>query len=151
MTEMDSGDTVHGTCVAIDGAGVLLRGAPGAGKSDLALRLIEEGAKLVADDRVRLRRHGGRVMASAPETITGLLEVTGVGLARIAPARFAPETPLALLCDLGGVAERLPAPEFESVLGVRLPRLRLDPFAPSAGAKVRLAAGRGPGSIMTIP
>ncbi|HEX7199151.1 MAG TPA: serine/threonine protein kinase, partial [Dongiaceae bacterium] len=41
---------IHASCVALSGAAVLLRGPPGAGKSDLALRLVDEGGKLVADD-----------------------------------------------------------------------------------------------------
>lgn len=152
MAEDVAGDTVHGTCVAIGGAGVLIRGAPGAGKSDLALRLVEDGAKLVSDDRVRLRRDGDRVLASAPEAIAGLLEVNGVGLVRIEGSRRAGETPLALVCDLAkGTAERLPRPMSETVLGIPVPRLALDPFEVSAPAKLRLAAGRGPGSIMNVP
>src|SRR3546814_10156556 len=46
--------TVHATTVALDGTGVLLRGPAGSGKSDLALRLIDQGARLVADDRTAL-------------------------------------------------------------------------------------------------
>ena len=58
--------SIHGTCVAIGGAGALLLGPSGSGKSDLALRLIDQGAELVADDRVELRVAGAQVLASAP-------------------------------------------------------------------------------------
>ena len=57
---------VHATCVALDGAGVLLRGPSGSGKSDLALRLIDGGARLVADDQVALSAEAGRLVARAP-------------------------------------------------------------------------------------
>ena len=73
---------VHGTCIAIDGAGVLLRGPSGCGKSDLALRLIDGGAVLVADDRVSLEARAGDLVASAPDALAGLLEVRGVGIER---------------------------------------------------------------------
>ncbi len=77
---------VHATAVAIEGEAVLLRGPSGSGKSDLALRLIDGGAQLVADDQTLLRRAGGRVLASAPPAIAGLLEVRGVGVVRVEAA-----------------------------------------------------------------
>ena len=45
---------MHATAVELYGYPILLRGEPGSGKSDLALRLIHEGAKLISDDRVKL-------------------------------------------------------------------------------------------------
>ncbi|MDX1484613.1 MAG: HPr kinase/phosphatase C-terminal domain-containing protein [Alphaproteobacteria bacterium] len=145
--------TVHGTCIAIAEAGVLIRGASGAGKSDLALRMIDEGARLVADDQVRLRLGEGHLIASAPDTIKGLLEVSGVGLARLGPQHIVESAVLRLVVDLAPVAEidRLPAPRTETLLGTRIPLLGLDPFETSAAAKLRLAAGRGPGAIMRVP
>ncbi|MFZ9450406.1 MAG: HPr kinase/phosphorylase [Alphaproteobacteria bacterium] len=74
---------VHATCVAIDGAGILLRGPSGAGKSDLALRLVDGGAALVADDRVDLRRRGTCLVASPPAPLRGLVEARGVGILRV--------------------------------------------------------------------
>src|SRR5262249_17365812 len=69
---------VHATCVALrigrSWQGVLLRGPSGAGKSDFALRLIEGGARLVADDQTELVRKGSKVIASAPTRIAGLIE-----------------------------------------------------------------------------
>ena len=64
---------VHATAVAIDGEAILLRGPSGSGKSDLALRLIDGGAQLVADDQTLLRREGERVLASAPPAIARLV------------------------------------------------------------------------------
>src|SRR6185312_10220968 len=68
---------LHATTVAIDGAAVLLRGPSGSGKSDLALRLIDAGARLVADDQSELRRVGEVVVVRAPDALRGLIEVRG--------------------------------------------------------------------------
>ena len=57
---------VHGTTVEIAGQAVLIRGPSGSGKSDLALRLIDGGAQLVADDQTELSPRDGRLVASAP-------------------------------------------------------------------------------------
>ena len=134
----DSSQTVHATTVALAGRAVLLRGAPGSGKSDLALRLVEEGAALVADDQTRLSRRGAELWAAAPAPLKDMIEVRGVGIVRI---NALAEAPVALLIDLVGEAEmeRLPEPQRESLLGVLLPRLKLNAAAASAPAKVRLA------------
>jgi len=134
--------TVHATCIAVDGVGVLLRGPSGSGKSDLALRLIDGGALLVADDRVRLSlgdgAEAGRLIASAPAAIAGLLEVRGIGPL---PAPCLGSAPVALVIDLkpGQEIERMPDPGCCAYLGQRLPLLQLDPFRPSAPAALRLA------------
>ncbi len=129
---------VHATTVEITGQGVLIRGPSGSGKSDLALRLMDGGAHLIADDQTELSLEGGRVVARAPETIAGLLEVRGLGVVRVAHRAWAP---LALVVDLmpEDAIERLPDPVFADFLGVTVPRLDLAPFQVSAAAKVRLA------------
>jgi len=129
---------IHATAVAIDGAAVLLRGPPGAGKSDLALRLIEDGARLVADDQTLLRRADNRVLVRAPATIAGLLEVRGVGIVRVDPLD---EAPLALIVDLvpPEQVERIPDNRSEVVLGLAFPLISLAAFEVSATAKLRLA------------
>jgi serine kinase of HPr protein (carbohydrate metabolism regulator) len=135
---------VHGTCVAIEGAGVLLRGPSGSGKSDLALRLIETGATLVADDQVILEATNGEIRATAPPALANLLEVRGVGIIEqpTSPAR------LTLLVDLvtPDLVPRLPEPRTEAIDGagegvgsVDLPVLMLAPFETSAPNKVRQA------------
>jgi len=140
---------VRGSCVAVEGRGVLLTGESGAGKSDLALRLIDEGARLVADDYTQVTLVDGKLLASAPELIDGLLEVRGLGIVRLSPAS---PTSLAVVITLAaGVAEeRLPPPSVAEVLGVGLPQFTLDPFACSATAKVRLAVKIATGGIMRI-
>jgi len=132
-------DQTHATCVDIDGAGVLLRGPSGSGKSDLALRLIDGGARLVADDCTRLTLADGRLIASAPPEIAGRMEVRGLGIMDFEKRA---ETPLRLVIDLvaPGAVERLPKSATIEVFGVCLPLLRLTPFEASAPAKVRAAA-----------
>ena len=125
----------HATAVAIDGEAVLLRGPPGSGKSDLALRLINDGAQLVADDQTLLRRAGSRIVASAPPAISGLIEMRGIGIFRV----DATEAPLFLIADLVAfdAVERLPESRREAILGVEVPLITLAPFEASAPAKLR--------------
>jgi serine kinase of HPr protein (carbohydrate metabolism regulator) len=145
---------IQATCVVVEGAGVLLRGPPHSGKSDLALRLIDAGAKLVADDGVELRREDGRLVArlppAAPDSVRGRIEVRGLG---IAPVPTVAETRLDLVIDLvpAEAVERLPEPETVNLLGIACPLLRLHGLEPSAPAKVRLAVRAGPGSIIPPP
>jgi len=129
---------VHATAIAIDGRAVLLRGPSGAGKSDLALRLIDAGARLVADDQVELRRAGGRVLVRAPAALAGLVEVRGVGILRLEPLR---EAALAMCVDLvpSAEVERLPEIRCEDVLGLAVPSIAISPFEASAAAKLRFA------------
>jgi serine kinase of HPr protein (carbohydrate metabolism regulator) len=129
---------VHGTAVALAGRGVLLRGRPGAGKSDLALRLIDRGARLVADDRVDVSVRRGRAIAAAPRVLAGLIEARGVGVVSV-PRRARAE--IVLVVDLTGRerVERMPEAGRCVLAGVRLPRIRLAPFEASAPIKIRLA------------
>lgn len=128
---------VHGTTVALDGIAVLIRGEPGSGKSDLALRLIDRGARLVADDRTRLDLEHGQLIASCPAPIAGLLEVRGVG---ILPVPSTERVPLGLVAELAPeeAIERLPEPQVCEYLGIEVPLVRVSPFAASAAAKLRL-------------
>jgi HPr kinase/phosphorylase len=137
---------LHATAIAIAGRAVLLRGASGSGKSDLALRLIDAGARLVADDQSELYRRGDRVIVRAPATIAGLLEVRGIGIFKFDALA---EAPVALIADLfpAETLGRLPARLTETILGLALPLIRLAPFEASAAAKLRVAlsAFTGPG------
>lgn len=142
---------VHATCVALQASGrqwrgVLLRGPSGAGKSDLALRLIDAGAKLVADDQTALFRRGRSLIAAPPGTISGLMEVRGLGIVQVGRSRQRARVPVALLVDLvpPEKIERMPEPAREDVLGVDLPVIALAPFEASASAKLRLALARIP-------
>ena len=129
---------VHATAIAIEGNAILLRGPPGAGKSDLALRLIDGGARLVTDDQAELRRADEHILVRAPAAIADLIEVRGVGILRV---NAVAEAPLALLVDLvpSAEVERLPESRFEEVLGLAIRLIALAAFEASAAAKLRLA------------
>lgn len=140
---------VPGTCVSIGGHGALLRGPPGCGKSDLALRLIEDGASLVSDDHTELDVHNNRLLASAPVAIRGMLEVRGLGILRIDPLDT---VELSTIVDLVRPDDmpRMPEPDHIQLLGVALPVFKLVSFEPSAPAKVRLAVRLSTGGIISV-
>jgi serine kinase of HPr protein (carbohydrate metabolism regulator) len=128
---------LHASCVDLSGAGVVLLGPSGSGKSDLALRLIDGGARLVADDRVVIERSGDQLTARPPEAIAGLIEVRGLGIMRVGHCAA---SALGLVVSLGDrPAPRLPERATCQIVGVALPQLELDPWTPSACAKIRLA------------
>lgn len=131
----------HATAVALEGRAALLRGAAGSGKSDLALRLIEAGGRLVADDQVELSARDGALFAAPPAPIAGLIEVRGVGLVRVP---YLPEARLVLVVDLVAPEAIARLPEAESVRleGIELPRLSLAPFQAAALAKLKLVMRR---------
>jgi serine kinase of HPr protein (carbohydrate metabolism regulator) len=131
-----TGETVHAGCVAIGGRGVLLAGPSGAGKSDLAIRLIDRGALLVSDDYTLLRVEKRALVATAPVTIAGKIELRGVG---IIAKPYVRDVPVALLVDLGLAPVRLPEPASRMLLGVALPTVSLNGLEPSAPIKVEAA------------
>ena len=105
MARALSSETLHATSVAIDGRAVLLMGPSGSGKSDLALRLIDRGAMLVSDDYTLVKRVDGTLIATAPATIAGKMEVRGIGIVDLPTAG---EAPVALLIDLLETIDRMP-------------------------------------------
>lgn len=135
-------EQIHATCVEMDGKGVLLMGPPGSGKSDLALRLIDGGARLVADDRTDLVLNDDKLTARAPKELAGRIEVRGIGIVALDAVE---DIPVALVVEMapGEELERIPDPASFEVLGARIPRVRLDPFQASATAKVRVALKHG--------
>jgi serine kinase of HPr protein (carbohydrate metabolism regulator) len=133
-------ETIHATCVAISRRGVLIRGRSGSGKSDLALRLIDRGARLVSDDYTILEAQGGHIVARAPETIAGKLEVRGVG---IVETDAVADIPVCLVVDLDSTPERLPDRVDEArLLGTIIPAVALAALEASAPLKVEQALVR---------
>lgn len=139
MTEVSS-ETLHASAVAIDGLAVLIEGRSGAGKSDLALRLIDRGATLVADDRTAVRRVAGKLIAAAPPTIAGRLEVRGLGIVPLPHV----EAEVALVIRLADAPERLPEAALRRIAGVAVRELALDPRPASAPIVVELALRHPP-------
>lgn len=135
------GNPIHASSVMIDGRVLLIAGRSGSGKSDLALRLIDRGASLVADDYTRLERRGDALIASAPPEIAGRIEIRGLG---IADMTFAAEGPVALLLDLDGKAERLPPERLPctELEGIAIPTLAFAALEASAPIKAERALHR---------
>jgi HPr kinase/phosphorylase len=131
-------EIVHATCIAIDGRGILLLGAPGSGKSDLALRLIDKGAELVSDDGTVVEARGGRLYGRCGPHIAGKLEVRGLGILDV-EARV--EALLVLALALDQHIERLPHEPLQvrAFDGIELPVLALKPFEASTVIKVHKA------------
>jgi HPr kinase/phosphorylase len=140
---------IHATCVELaragaafkapPDAGILLLGKSGSGKSDLALRLIACGANLVSDDRTDLFVEHGELVARAPASLKGLIEVRGLGIVALPSAAKAR---VALVVSLDGPKARLPQAEHygsQFDLSAPLPLLRLAPFEASAPEKIVLA------------
>jgi serine kinase of HPr protein (carbohydrate metabolism regulator) len=114
------------TCVLVQGCAVLIEGPPGAGKSSLALALIDRGATLVGDDGVALDLREGALWASPPPNTAGLIEIRNVGLASLAVGLG----PVGLVIRLDCAAPRfIEEPGMEEIMGVRVPVVALYPDA----------------------
>lgn len=135
-----SSETLHCSTVAFDGKAVLLSGPSGSGKSDLALRLIDRGFSLVSDDQTIVRRQAERLLASAPPTIRGKLEIRGIGIVEMATTD---DAAVSLVVELTSEIQRLPDDSLErTILGVKVPVISVDAMTASAAAKVALALDR---------
>lgn len=132
-----SSETLHVSCVARDGRAILISGRSGAGKSDLALRLIDRGAKLVSDDYTIVQRMAGRLIAKAPANIAGRIEVRGVGILSFETVS---DASVCLYVDLDRDVERMPAErETIRICGVDVPMIAANGLEPSAPIKVEAA------------
>ena len=135
-----SSEAVHASSVAIDGRAILITGVSGSGKSDLALRLIDRGFTLISDDQTLVRRDGDRLVASAPSSIEGKLEIRGIGIIEMETAS---DVPAALLVELTSDIQRLPDDSRKRpILGINLPLVTIDATTASAAVKVALALER---------
>ena len=134
-----SSEMIHATTVAKDGRGVVIAGRSGSGKSDLALRLIDRGFVLVSDDQTLVSKSGNGLIATAPATIRGKLEVRGIGIVTMPVAE---SVAVSLWVDLSSEIKRLPGDESHLILGMEVPEISLDATAASAPLKVELALGK---------
>jgi len=135
-----SAETLHASTVALDGRAVIISGPSGSGKSDLALRLLDRGFVLVSDDQTVVKKDGERLIATAPPTIAGKLEVRGIGIVEMERAE---NVPIALAVELTSEIQRLPDDSRERmILGVHLPLISVNAAEASAPAKVALGLNR---------
>lgn len=140
-------ELVHATAIAVSDRAVLIRGPSGAGKSDLALRcmalapsaLLPAPATLVADDQVELELRNGRLIARAPASIAGKLEIRGLGI-RTFPYLDAAEVVLAADLVARETVPRYPDPPgIALIAGQGVLRIAIHPFDASAPLKLMLA------------
>jgi len=138
---MSDSDIRHAGLIALrqDGLwrGALIEGPSGVGKSDLALRALEAGFRLAADDRVVVFTAGGRLYGKAPETLAGLIEVRGLGVVAEPALPFCEIALLVRCVERPEAVERLPDPRSEAMLGIAVPVFDLWPREPAAPAKIR--------------
>ena len=138
MSQRLSSEMIHATTVAKDGRGVVIAGRSGSGKSDLALRLIDRGFVLVSDDQTLISKADGKLVASAPGTIRGKIEVRGIGILDV---DFADRAAVSLWVTLTNEIKRLPEGETHMILGLAVPEISLDAMTASAPIKIELALG----------
>ncbi len=139
---------VHGTAIAFHDDGILLRGAPGAGKSSLALQLIDTDgfgtghdplrAVLIADDQVCITQSASGPSLSAPKVLAGLLEIRGIGIVTV-PYRLHARLVMAVDLVSKDIIQRLPDPASTDIGGQVLPLFRIDAHEPAAAARLRSA------------
>ncbi|WP_367113587.1 HPr kinase/phosphorylase [uncultured Sphingomonas sp.] len=139
-----SSETIHASCVAIDGRAVLIEGRSGTGKSDLALRLIDRGAQLVSDDYTMLLRRGADLIAKPPANLAGKMEIRGIGIVELSHLS---DIPVAMLVVITEQPPRMPAGGRKRIIaGVEVREIALPSLEPSAPIKVEWAL-RNPRAI----
>ena len=105
-------EAVHASAVVVGEAGILIHGAPGTGKSELAAQLVVEAtrrghfARLVGDDRILMAKAGGRILLRPHPGIAGLIEKRWEGIVAVA---CEPAVILRCVVDLEDSSTPLPA------------------------------------------
>ena len=140
MNSRLSSETLHASTVAMDGRAVVIAGPSGSGKSDLALRLLDRGFTLVSDDQTMISKDGERLIANAPPTIAGKLEIRGIGIFEVPRVS---DVPVSLFVELTSDIQRMPDDSRERrILGTGVPLISIDAMTASAPSKVALALDR---------
>ena len=127
--------SMHATLLEIYGRGVLLTGASGIGKSEIALELVRRGHRLVADDRVDIVNINKKLTGTCPELTKGVMEVRGIGIINVASMfgissykdRQDVDYVIELkLLDENYSFERIDTSEhFKNILGVYIPNIQI--------------------------
>ena len=139
---MDRGRVIprQATCVAIGGRALLIEGAPGIGKTSLALALIDRGAALIGDDGVMLEARADALFAAPHPHTRGLVEVRNLGILTLAAAD---PTRIALVIRLDPAAPRhIDTAASERLLGIAIPVLMLTPGDAMLPIKAEIALAR---------
>ena len=127
---------IHSTSVVIDDNGVLILGDSGSGKSDLALRLIDNGATLISDDISICRKNSNNIYLYCPPEIKGLLEVREIGIITVP---FVEKIKLRLVVNLkSNNNERFPKDNSFRILGIKIPLISIEGKNSSAVAKIKV-------------
>jgi serine kinase of HPr protein (carbohydrate metabolism regulator) len=135
----------HCSVIEIAGTGIAIEGKSGAGKTSLALGLIEAAKRrsieacLICDDQALIEAKGGRLYAKAPDPIAGLVELRGYGVARMASK---PGCIVRLVVRLvpDEEVERMPGPAHTSLLGIELPLVKLPERHEAQSVRIVLAS-----------
>ena len=127
---------IHSSSIVIDDNGVLILGDSGSGKSDLALRLIDNGATLISDDISICRKNSNNIYLYCPPEIKGLLEVREIGIITVP---FVERIKLRLVVNLRSKNnERFPKDNSFRILGIKIPLISIEGKNSSAVAKIKV-------------
>jgi len=120
----------HGCLVCYRGAGLLITGESGTGKSCCCLDLLLEGAQLVADDMVEIHREGRILTGKSPEKIKNLIEIKGLGIREVSSLigsyAVLDESRIDMAFEL---TEEGPPEGTLSLIGLDIPLARISPFS----------------------
>ncbi len=131
-----SSEAIQAACIAIDGHGVLIECRGGEGGVDLALRMIDRGAVLVADAQTMCLRQGKQLLASAVSGSAGRIEICGLGIVAMPHEERVPVDLVIVLLDSG---PRFPEDKrTRSIAGVEVPVLALSANDAAAPIKAEL-------------
>lgn len=128
---------IHANCVRYQNKGILITGASGSGKSDLALRIIDQGGELVSDDYVNVEDIDGELFAKTAPNIEGMIEVRGVGLINM---DYIPESKIDLVLNLVSLEkiDRMPEIKKYTHNSATIPLYDYYAFEASAIAKLKV-------------